>query len=136
MKRDRKRIILSIVILIWAVIAWGRIIIMVVSAEPVYTEPVKMRVTCYLPTGNKTADGTVPYEGICAARRQDLGKVAVVYDMDMQLIGFFEVRDTGGHERLKNGTSIDIFRDNMDRAKEWIATYGDYCYVQLIEADG
>lgn len=135
MKRDKKRIALTIAILIWAMISWYGTSIRA-SAEPVYTEPVKMRVTCYLPTGNRTADGTVPYEGICAARRQDLGKVAVVYDMDMQMIGFFEVRDTGGHPRLKNGTSIDIFRDNMDRAQEWIATYGDYCYVQLIEADG
>lgn len=95
-----------------------------------------MRVTCYLPTGNRTADGTVPYEDICAARRQDLGKVAIVYNMEMQLIGFFEVRDTGGHERLKNGTSIDIFRKDRDSAMEWIRTHGDYCYVQLVEADG
>ena len=109
---------------------------MTAGADAVFIEPVKMRVTCYVPTGNKTADGTVPYEGICAARRCDLGKVAVVYDMEMNLIGYFECRDTGGHERLKNGTSIDIFRDNMDRAKEWIATYGDHCFVQLIEADG
>lgn len=28
------------------------------------------------------------------------------------------------------------YMDYMDRAKEWIATHGDYCYVQLIEADG
>ena len=136
MKKDIKRIVLTIVIILWAVIAWGRIIVLIVSAEQVYTEPVKMRVTCYLPTGNKTADGTVPYEGICAARRDWIGKVAIVYDMDMRLIGFFEIRDTGGHKRIRDGSSIDIFRDNMDRANEWIAKYGDYCFVQIVEADG
>lgn len=130
MKKDLVRLGATVFIVLWGVLSFRS------SAEPVYKEPVKMRVTCYLPTGNKTADGTVPYEGICAARREDLGKVAVVYDLEMNLIGFFEVRDTGGAASLKNGTSIDIFRDNMGRAREWIAAYGDYCYVQMIQADG
>ena len=106
------------------------------GADAVYVEPVRMRVTCYLPTGNRTADGTVPYEGICAARRDWIGKVAVVYDADMRYVGVFEIRDTGGHERIRNGSSIDIYRDNMERAREWIATYGDYMYVQIMEAEG
>lgn len=93
----------------------------------------KVRCTCYLPTGNKTADGTVPYEGICASNRDHLGDVAVLYSCDGEFIGFFECRDIGGHRKLRNGTAIDIYRDDMDRAWEWVGEWGDYVYVYWIE---
>lgn len=93
----------------------------------------KVRCTCYLPTGNKTADGTVPYEGICASNRDHLGDVAVLYSVDGEFIGFFECRDVGGHRKLRNGTAIDIYRDSMDRAYEWIGEWGDYVYIYWIE---
>ena len=93
----------------------------------------KVRCTCYLPTGNKTADGTVPYEGICAANKEHLGDVAVLYSVDGEFIGFFECRDIGGHRKLRNGTAIDIFRNDMDRAWEWVGEWGDYVYVYWIE---
>ena len=93
----------------------------------------KVRCTCYLPTGNKTADGTVPYEGICASNRDHLGDVAVLYSCDGEFIGFFECRDVGGHRKLRNGTAIDIYRDDMDRAWEWIGEWGDYVYIYWIE---
>lgn len=92
----------------------------------------KVRCTCYLPTGNKTADGTVPYEGICASNRDHLGDVAVLYSVDGEFIGFFECRDIGGHSKLRNGTAIDIYRDSMDRAWEWVGEWGDYVYVYWI----
>lgn len=95
-----------------------------------------VRCTCYLPTGNCTADGTIPYEGICASNRDHLGQVAVVYDMDMNFIGYFECRDTGGHEGLKNGTRIDIFRNDMDGVREWQNTVGDYVIVQWVKGEG
>lgn len=93
----------------------------------------KVRCTCYLPTGNKTADGTVPYEGICASNRDHLGDVAVLYSVDGEFIGFFECRDIGGHRKLRNGTAVDIYRDSMDRAYEWVGEWGDYVYVYWIE---
>ena len=93
----------------------------------------KVRCTCYLPTGNKTADGTVPYEGICASNRDHLGDVAVLYSVDGEFIGFFECRDVGGHRKLQNGTAIDIYRDDMDRAWEWVGEWGDYVYIYWIE---
>lgn len=93
----------------------------------------KVRCTCYLPTGNKTADGTVPYEGICASNRDHLGDVAVLYSVDGEFIGFFECRDIGGHSKLRNGTAIDIYRDSMDHAWEWVGEWGDYVYVYWIE---
>lgn len=93
----------------------------------------KVRCTCYLPTGNKTADGTVPYEGICASNRDHLGDLAVLYSTEGEFIGFFECRDVGGHRKLRNGTAVDIYRDSMNRAYEWVGEWGDYVYVYWIE---
>ena len=109
--------------------------------------PVKrMRVTCYTyPAGSITASGSEVREGIVAGKRDWMNALVVIYDMDMELIGYFEVKDTGfgidkdgdGIGSIQAGTSIDVFRDNMDRCKEWVNTYGDYCYVQIIkDAEG
>lgn len=92
----------------------------------------KVRCTCYLPTGNRTADGTIPYEGICASNRDHLGDVAVLYSTKGDFIGFFECRDIGGNSRLKNGTAVDIFRDDWDSIHEWQQEVGDYCYIYWI----
>lgn len=97
------------------------------------SEPVRMRVTCYTWTGNRTASGCYPYEGICAGRREDIGKIALVYTEDEELIGIFEIKDCGGAKSLKNGTSIDIYRDTLDRCHEWVHEYGDYLYVRIVE---
>lgn len=96
----------------------------------------KVRCTCYLPTGNCTADGTMPYEGIIASNREHLGDMCMIFTLDGELIGIFESRDLGGHKKLRNGTAIDVYRDSMDRAKEWIATYGDFVQIVWIEAEG
>ena len=95
-----------------------------------------MRCTCYLPTGNKTADGTIPYEGICASNREHLGQVAVVYTMDMEFVGFYEARDTGSHEDLQNGTRIDIFRETEAGIRDWQQTVGDWVIVQWVKGEG
>lgn len=99
-------------------------------------EPQTVRCTCYLPTGNRTADGTIPYEGIIASNRQHLGDMAMLLTMDGELIGMFECRDIGGHRKLRNGTAIDVFRNDMDRAWDWVHTYGDYVQIIWIPAEG
>ncbi len=96
----------------------------------------KVRCTCYLPTGNRTYDGTVPYEGIIASNKEHLGDMCMIFDMDGNFIALMEARDCGGHKMLRNGTAIDVFRDNLDRAKEWVRTYGDYVQIVWLEADG
>lgn len=98
-------------------------------------EPKLMRVTCYY-GGTVTKSGAKPREGICAGAEQWLGYLAVVYDKDMNFIGYWEVLDTGSHERLTSGKSIDIWQPTLEQCNEWIDTYGDYCYVQLIDAEG
>lgn len=96
----------------------------------------KLRCTCYLPTGNKTASGCYPYEGIIAANKERLGQVAALYTEDMEFIGYFECKDVGGHKGLKNGTRIDVYRDNMDGVNEWANNYGDYVYIKWIDGKG
>lgn len=92
-----------------------------------------MRMTAYTWTGNKMANGEYPYEGVCAARKEDIGKRAVVYDLRMNKIGEFEIKDTGGHTLIQNGGCIDIYRDTRSECYEWAAQYGDAVLVQIIE---
>ena len=49
--------------------------------------------SCYLPTGNKTADGTVPYEGIVSSNKEHLGMDCIMYDMDLNAVARWECRD-------------------------------------------
>ena len=62
----------------------------------------------------------------------------MIYSVDQdgeigQLLGIYEVRDTGGDHRLQNGTCIDIYMPDETAAKE----YGrQEVYIQLIRADG
>lgn len=95
-----------------------------------------IRCTCYLPTGNKTASGVYPYEGICASNREHLGDVAVLYTQNMEFIGYFEVKDTGGHPGLKNGSRVDIYRDTKEGVNDWVNQYGDYVIIQWVKGEG
>lgn len=105
---------------------------MTAGADAVFIEPVKMRVTCYLPTGNPTASGVMPYVGCCAAKRDWIGGAAVLYTMEGEFVKILSIDDTGGHKRIKDGSSIDVFVPDMETAKEWVATYGDYMMVQVL----
>lgn len=109
---------------------------MIVLASMYAQEPQEVRCTCYLPTGNPTYDGTMPYYGICASNEEHLGDMALLYDMDGTYICMFECRDIGGNALLKSGEAIDIFQPDMESAKEWIATYGDYVQVIWVKAEG
>lgn len=133
----KKKDIVSIAILV-GVILWGIFSYTVADAkEDNAPQLVKMRVTCYTaPAGAITASGRPVMEGCCAARREDLGKIAILYSENMEFIGMFEVTDTGGAKWLKNGTAIDLYKSSLDRCWEHVRTWGDYGYVMLVEADG
>lgn len=124
------------------VIIFASIVVLMLAATVITVNseedggPVKMRVTCYTATGNPTASGCMPYEGIVAGKREWLGYVAILYDLDMNYIGMYEFRDTGGAESLRNGTSIDVYRDTLEGCYDWIEEYGDYLYVEIIPAVG
>ena len=88
--------------------------------------------------------------GVIAGRKEDLGKVAALYAVAEdgsvgEFIGYFDFYDTGAGidtdgdgrgDSIKKGKSVDVFRETMTDAKKWIKTYGDYVYIQYIEAEG
>ena len=134
----RKRIVSVLLVLLMLFL----ILLYSLPAEAAEKYPVrKMRVTCYTyPPGSITASGCEVREGIVAAKKDWMDALVVLYDTDMDLIGYYEVKDTGfgidqdgdGIGSIENGTSIDVFRDSLERCYEWIERYGDYCYVQII----
>lgn len=114
------------------------------AAEP--SDLQLMRVTCYTyPPGSITASGCEVREGIVAAKKEWIGALVILYDTDMNFIGYFEALDTGfgidkdgdGVGSIQEGTSLDVFRSSLERCHEWVERYGDYCYVQVIpDAEG
>ena len=134
----RKRILSVLLVLLMLFL----ILLYNLPAEAAEKYPVrKMRVTCYTyPPGSITASGCEVREGIVAAKQDWMDALVVLYDTDMNFIGYYEVKDTGfgidqdgdGIGSIEEGTSIDVFRDSLERCYEWIERYGDYCYVQII----
>lgn len=118
-------------ILIAAAVA-GLIFPLQSNAEEVYREPVRMEATAY-DYGKLTAAGVPVREGICAGKREWIGKTAVIYNNQMELIGIYEILDTGGDERIRNGTCLDIYIPDEQRCKEWGR---QTVYVQILEAAG
>ena len=68
---------------------------------------------CY---GTTTASGKQVREGIAAMAKEYMGKTAIVYSEDFELIGIYEVEDTGGDDRIKNGQCIDIYIPSHEEA--------------------
>ena len=75
-----------------------------------HAEPQAVNITGYCLKGT-TASGTETREGICAYRREDVGKMARVYNADMELIGEFAIEDTGRKGgKVRKGETVDIWR--------------------------
>lgn len=96
---------------------------------PTAAEATVMRCTCYLPTGNRCYDGHPTVKGVISSNVEHVGQTAILFTMEDELIGVFECHDIGGNVQLRNGTAIDVYRDTMDEALEWVAIYGDYVKV-------
>lgn len=90
----------------------------------------RIRATVYLPTGNKTATGITPYQGIIAADRSHLNQECELYTENGDFIGIFVCEDTGSHKGLKNGTRIDVYRDSHENYRKWVDNYGDYVLIK------
>lgn len=90
---------------------------------------------CY---GTTTYSGKAVREGMAAMSKRYLGMTAIVYESDengnpLDYIGTYEIEDTGGDERIKNGNCIDIF---MSSREECINFGRRNVVVYLIEAKG
>ena len=90
-------------------------------------QPVK--ITGYCIQG-RTASGIETREGICAYRREDIGKIARVYDADMNLIGEFEIEDTGG-KKIKKGEAVDIWKPTKAECYKLTQTG----YIEVVEKE-
>ena len=108
----------------------------------------KIRATCYCHSGI-TASGQYTREGIIAGKKDWLGKAVALYECDGEelgeFIGYFEVLDTGAGidtdgdgkgDTIKNGKSIDIYKYTLNDCKAFVAEYGDYVFMKLIDAEG
>lgn len=109
----------------------------------------KIRCTCYTDSGI-TASGEVTRDGIMAGKREWLGKVAALYRYNAdgsvgEFIGYYEFLDTGAGidtdgdgrgDSIKKGLSVDVWKETDAEVKDWIAEYGDYVYIEIIDAEG
>lgn len=102
-----------------------------------------LEMTYYLETGNKCANGKIPRFGICSYNKDYIGQTAIVYSENGQLIGYFEIYDTGygrdsynGKGTIENEECIDIFMESDAEGKEFIKKYGNEVYVKIVDAKG
>lgn len=95
----------------------------------------RVRCTCYTIDGI-TASGQHTRQGIVAGKKEWLGCVAVLYDINGEFIGFYEVLDTGGTNAIRSGKTIDVWVEDDEAVREWQRKFGDYVYIQIIEAEG
>lgn len=106
---------------------------------------IKGHATAYCNEGI-TASGEHTREGICAAKKEWIGKTIILYqrlpgDKVGDVIGVYEVKDCGGTEALKAGDVIDIWEPSLDECQKFMDTvYENGCqgkiFYQLIDAVG
>lgn len=100
-----------------------------------------MEATAYC-SGEITADGSRVREGICAAKKEWIGLTAAVYLDSVKedgvhgpgvFLGYYEIKDTGGNELIRNGQAIDIYNPSL----EWCINFGrKNVWVVLIKGEG
>lgn len=105
------------------------------SIETYKGDLIEIEATAY--HDSRTADGTKPYYGVLAGKREWLGKKCRLYNSEKELIGEFEFHDVGygrptgeGKTSFKSqagksigsieaGKSIDIYMDSNSEARNW-----------------
>lgn len=111
--------------------------------EPQEPTLVKMRATAYNDTGNLTYSGTKPHYGTAGGCKDMIGKTIIMYqrlpnDEVGEIIGIFEIEDTGSAKGAREGHVIDVWRPNVDECQEFMnRVYEDDCggkvWVQFID---
>lgn len=78
----------------------------------------EMLTTAYCLHGT-TATGGTTRPGIAACNTH-VGEIAVIYTMEGEYLGMFEITDTGGTDGLMAGTVIDVWFDTLEECEEWM----------------
>lgn len=82
-------------------------------------DTVRFESTAYCETGDPTACGKWPREGVTVAVDPDvipIGSAVMIWDAAGEWMGIYEAQDTG---RLIRGRIIDIYMDEHRDAVEW-----------------
>lgn len=113
--RKVKEIVLSVSVAVFAMLAGAACYHQVLAADKPIVEvaPVQqMEATAYC-YGTTRCDGGAVRTGTCAGKPEWYGKVAAIYLDDNgspgEFLGYFEILDTGGDERIQEGTVLDIY---------------------------
>lgn len=96
---------------------------------------IKMKTTAYV-MGHHTANGSAVHNGGCAASAEHMGDVAILYTLDGTYLGMYECNDTGGTKGIQNGYVIDIYRQNMTQAENYMRITGGKVYVKWVKGAG
>ena len=104
----------------------------------------KIKTTAYC-TGTITATGKEPRVGICAGKKEWLGKLVFVFENNDgeigNFIGCWECEDTGfgtdkdgdGIGTIQEGKVIDMYFPTYEECKEWMKLTNGEIYVEIWE---
>ena len=123
--RKAKEVMLSVLTAAFAMLAGAACYHQVLAADKPVMEvaPVQqMEATAYC-YGTTRCDGGTVRAGTCAGKPEWYGKVAAIYLDDNgtpgEFLGYFEILDTGGDERIQDGTVLDIYISEHDACIEF-----------------
>lgn len=119
------------------------------SLNKYWDSPQPIRCTCYVEHG-QTASGQWTRPHTVAGPREWLGCVGALYRMNEdgsmgEFLGYYEFIDTGAGidtdgdgrgDSIINGESIDVWRPDIEMAREWVDLNGDYVYLKLVKGEG
>lgn len=95
----------------------------------------KIKTTAYC-VGHHTANGSKVHEGGCAASSEHMGDVAILYTLDGEYLGMYEVNDAGGTDAIRQGYVIDVYFENYTRCKDYMALTEGSVYVKWVKGVG
>lgn len=105
---------------------------------------IKINTTAYC-TGTITATGKEPRIGICAGKKEWLGKLIFVFEDDNgkpgKFIGYWECEDTGfgsdkdgdGIGTIQEGKVIDMYFPTYEECVEWMKLTKGKIYIEIRE---
>lgn len=110
-----------------------------VNDEPEIIKSGEMRCMVYT-GGDVTYTGVEPYIGCVAGSKELLGKSCYLYEVKSdgtkgRFIGRFKFDDTGyGVDgNIESGDAICVYRNSLGACDEWIDTYGDNVFIEVIK---